>query len=728
MKYGMVFSGIPAVFAIYIAVLATHTWAAAADSDDLFSLSIEELMEVKVVTASKKEESIDEAPNVMYVVTEEQIHRRGYRTLRDILAAIPGFGSFHRDLDFVGQVRGIAPNGHNKITYMVNGHSINFLSETSILNGPINPDQFERIEIIVGPGSVLYGPETLLATVNMITKSSGSNEVVTTAGTDIYSGTLNMSGNWGDSRYLTGGITYYMRRGWDAWDEANRENLTGTELTGKVYPSFFITASGELDNLSFSAVFLSSDQPELNIEAKRRNSGIEEGEGHRYDYLDNIRATYTKNISDSLTITLDGHYDNKRYIRALTFDSVLERGNPITNFDLSQRIYGIDLETQYRKGKLFFQAGLQFKHKQNRHNYKFQWASIGRERADENIDADTVILFDTLLATDTATSFDTIIILDTLPKRDTLTTINQIVSHNNTNAYGGYFSCEFRISKKLTLTAALRADYDEIIEGRPYYSPRAAVVFKPVGFWTTKAIYNGATRMPDPWMSPLNPIWGIENNPDSKRWTNTNATRPEMLSTIEWQNIIYAGKARLQLNAYHQRLKDFISFYRPFTNVGDFAGMGLEGTVSARLLGWLRVWANGAYTASNFTLTANPLSVTGPPIAGLNDEGEAVAVPVYTLNGGGEIRVCNGLYVNVAGRYFDRQPAFFLPRGSWGYVGPRFYLDAAMAWSPVFAREMTFSLAARNILNNRSPVSAQFRKARYQPRGISADLKIEYQW
>jgi outer membrane receptor protein involved in Fe transport len=695
---------------------------------DLFELSMDELMEITVVTASKKKESIDDAPNVMYVVSGEQIRRRGYRTLRDLLITIPGFGSFHRDLDFVSQVRGIAPNGHNKVTYMVNGHAINFLTETSMLNGPINLDQFERVEVIVGPGSVLYGPETLLATVNMITATPGENRVMATAGTDIYAATVIMSGKWGASRYLSGGITSFQRRGWDAWDDTERLYLAGSELTGRMYPSYFITASGRLDNLSFNAVFHNGDQPELNIEEQLRAKRIEDGEGHRYDYLDNIGAVYTREVLPGLTLSLSGSYDNKRYIRAHIYEGTMEAGSDIDNYDLSQKVYGVDLEAQYRLRRLFLQAGLQLKHKQNRHNYAFTWSSFDGEDPGHTVRVDTLVVFDTADGGGSPVARDTIVVFDTVLVGDTLAAIDPVVTHGTTNAYGGYLSCELAVLEELTVTAALRADYDEVIEGRPYLSPRLALVYRPFGFWTSKVMYNRATRMPDPWMSPLNPIWGTRSDPGSGRWANTNATRPEVLSAVEWQNIVYVGGVRLQVNAYYQRLEDFITWYRPFTNTGDFEGMGVEGGVSAHPVERLRLWANGAYTASRFTLTANPLPRGGPPLSGLNDRGEAVAVPLYTINGGSQIRIIDRLFLSLTARYFDRQPAFDNTRSAWGYVGPRWYLDGAVTWEPAVPRGLTISLAGRNLLDNQQPVSVQFRKDRYRPRGVSADLKVAYRW
>ena len=63
---------------------------------------------------------------------------------------------------------------------MINGQPVNALTEPQYMNGAISLDAVERVEIVVGPGSVMYGAETLLATINLITRAPGDNEVSAT--------------------------------------------------------------------------------------------------------------------------------------------------------------------------------------------------------------------------------------------------------------------------------------------------------------------------------------------------------------------------------------------------------------------------------------------------------------------------------------------------------------------------------------------------------------------
>ena len=65
-------------------------------------------------TASKKAESMDEAPNVMYVITAADIQKKGFKNLKDVLQPIPGFDLFLHELGQNVQVRGLAANENEK--------------------------------------------------------------------------------------------------------------------------------------------------------------------------------------------------------------------------------------------------------------------------------------------------------------------------------------------------------------------------------------------------------------------------------------------------------------------------------------------------------------------------------------------------------------------------------------------------------------------------------------
>ena len=128
-----------------------------------------------VYGASKYEQKVTEAPSSVSIVTAGEIKKFGYRTLADILRSIRGFYiSYDRNYSYVG-VRGFSrPGDYNaRILLLVNGHRLNdniFDSALVGTEGVLDVDLIERVEIIRGPSSSLYGSNAFFAVVNIITK------------------------------------------------------------------------------------------------------------------------------------------------------------------------------------------------------------------------------------------------------------------------------------------------------------------------------------------------------------------------------------------------------------------------------------------------------------------------------------------------------------------------------------------------------------------------------
>jgi iron complex outermembrane receptor protein len=148
--------------------------AAADDADaDLLEMSIEELLDLEVVTASKKKQSVMEAPAFTHVITREQILRYGYRTVGEALSSLIGlYAGTDLVYGYTG-VRGFARAGdyNTRILVLFDGQRMNdplygfgALDESL----PIDIDGVERIEVVKGPGSALWGSNALLGVVNVV--------------------------------------------------------------------------------------------------------------------------------------------------------------------------------------------------------------------------------------------------------------------------------------------------------------------------------------------------------------------------------------------------------------------------------------------------------------------------------------------------------------------------------------------------------------------------------
>jgi outer membrane receptor for ferrienterochelin and colicins len=143
--------------------------------EEIFKLSLAELMNIKVDVVSKVNELVNEAPGVVSVITAREIESFGASSLRDVLERVTGVvGLTGFTPSNVISVRGDKPQTSNKhVLILINGRP----TRESITSGedgevygmfPINC--IEQIEVIRGPGSVLYGTNAYTGVINIVTK------------------------------------------------------------------------------------------------------------------------------------------------------------------------------------------------------------------------------------------------------------------------------------------------------------------------------------------------------------------------------------------------------------------------------------------------------------------------------------------------------------------------------------------------------------------------------
>ncbi|MEW6520849.1 MAG: TonB-dependent receptor [Thermodesulfobacteriota bacterium] len=155
--------------------LPGQTAAQTGAPEELTELSLEELMDIKIVAASKKKQQISQVAASAFVITRDDIRRYGYRTLGESLRRISGlYLSSDRNYDYLG-VRGFSlPGDYNtRILVLVDGHRVNNALYDAVLleeGFPIDIEGIERIEVVKGPGSALWGSNALFAVVNVITR------------------------------------------------------------------------------------------------------------------------------------------------------------------------------------------------------------------------------------------------------------------------------------------------------------------------------------------------------------------------------------------------------------------------------------------------------------------------------------------------------------------------------------------------------------------------------
>ena len=155
----------------------------------LLNLSIEELGSIQIDTvfaASKFTEKVTDAPSSVTIVTRDEIAKFGYKTLSDILRATRGFDvTYDRNYAYAG-ARGFTSvdDYGSRVLLLVDGHRMNDpIYDTAAVGTDefVDVDLIERVELIRGPGSALYGSNAFFAVINVITRNGASVNGVETA-------------------------------------------------------------------------------------------------------------------------------------------------------------------------------------------------------------------------------------------------------------------------------------------------------------------------------------------------------------------------------------------------------------------------------------------------------------------------------------------------------------------------------------------------------------------
>jgi outer membrane receptor protein involved in Fe transport len=149
---------------------------ASAQEIEYGELSLEELLNVKVVSASFREQSIHEAPSAVSTLDEEEVMTAPTR-LMEALRKVPGIWIIQSNANhFTVGLRGANGLINNRVLVLVNGRRLpSFTGDTVWSLLPYHVGEIERVEVIRGPGATLYGADALSGVINITTRDPLEN-------------------------------------------------------------------------------------------------------------------------------------------------------------------------------------------------------------------------------------------------------------------------------------------------------------------------------------------------------------------------------------------------------------------------------------------------------------------------------------------------------------------------------------------------------------------------
>jgi outer membrane receptor for ferrienterochelin and colicins len=522
---------------------------------DLTDLSLEELMEIEIPTvysASKYEQKVTQAPSSVSIVTAEEIKKYGYRTLADILRSIRSFYiSYDRNYSY-GGVRGFSRPGdyNSRILLLIDGHRINDNIYDSISMGTefiLDVDLIERVEVVRGPSSSLYGANAFFAVINIITKRgqnfkgpevSGDVGSFYTYRSRLTYGNLFQNGLevlFSGSSYHSEGDQHLFFKEFD--DPATNDGVAENCDDDQFY-SLFSNAS--FKDFKLQGAYVSREKT---IPTGSYGADFNDPHNRTTDAQGYLDLKYEHSFDDQLDVMARLYYDDYYYRGDYIYSSVL-------NKDLA---WG-----KWWGGELKFYKNLLRNHK----------VTMGGEfndnfRQDQrNYDVEPYFLY-----------------LD---------------DKNDSENWGVYIQDEFSILKNLILNAGFRHDQYSTFGGTN--NPRMALIYNPFEKTIIKLLYGKAFHPPTVYELYYNDSgYSMKSNPDLD---------PETIHTYEivWEQ--YLGKylfATTSLFTY--KIKNLISqILDPsdnlmvFRNIDKVKSKGIEFELGGK-------WPNGLEGRVSYSFT-----------------------------------------------------------------------------------------------------------------------------
>jgi iron complex outermembrane receptor protein len=529
--------------------------AQASDATDLSQLSLEELLEVKVesvTAASKRSQLTTDAPASITVVDREQIQHLGYQTLADVLRGVRGFYvSYDRNYSYLG-TRGFSRPGdyNSRVLFLVNGQRINDgLTEGALIGNEfvLDVDLIERVEIVRGPGSAMYGSSAFFGVINVITREPRSfraGEASFEGGSPgYYKGRISLGHRWDNEvEFLLSG-TLMNRDGWDSLyypefdsppgsngraiglDHEEAQNALGrVAWKGLTLELGYVNRFKQLPTAPYESVFGDPRNETTDMLAYGRIR-LE----HQFENEIELVANLAINQND-----YDGHY-------AYSDAGPAFPGVPFLEYDNSRaRWIGEELLVRREFWERVTLTG-GFEGRQNVQQDQFTFSKEPQ--------------FNTL--SDTRSS----------------------------SLWGAYAQSDWKVIEPVTLSLGGR--YDQYSLGPESWNPRFAGIWQALPGTTLKAIYGTAFRAPNAYETYYTDGNNTQKtNPDLK---------PESIQTYELALEQQLGKHfRLSLSAYRFQAEDLINqIVDPsdnllvYRNVDQARGQGVEAELDARFgNGW----------------------------------------------------------------------------------------------------------------------------------------------
>jgi iron complex outermembrane receptor protein len=674
-------------------------------------------LEEIVVTATKTEKKVEDAPGSVTVISKEEIERRNVKTVDEALSEIKGvFAKRNKGLmDSTSSVRLRGFSGDQYALILLDGQPLNDAYTGGLEWGALPVDNIERIEVIRGAASALYGGNAMGGVINIITKTPKKLEISATGG----------YGTHDTRRYrLSAGNRFAdkfsLRIG---YEEESTDGYETTPVLGTISAGAGTVSGGYAMDDKYG-------EPTKWVVGDKGENGAEKSS------LD-VKATFDFSDTGALAFTaISGRHEYdygppNTYMGTFSGSAIVGPAEKASfspnNFISYTGIGRSETDTYTLSFKELF-ASVQLN------------AQVGTVRTDDRYTTESggslLTYYDspgTLKITDNESWFSEVradvplgeshlLTLGVSYRTDESDTDDYDVpfyrSYSGKSAstfYSGGKDCvsavflqdEWNIAKPFTLYLGGRYDTWKVYDGasgvpgseasydsntESEFSPKAAIVWKALPDTTLKASVGHAFRPPNlyelyrTWTS-----WGTtyQSNPNLK---------PETVWTYEAgvDQCFFNKKTRLSLTGYRNDIKDLIYYKidgatKTRTNAGEARTYGVEFEVSQQITSWLMAWGN--YTWTQAEITDNPADPE-------SEDKRITGIPRTTYNIGLDAKH-KWFKGSLVGRYFSKifndSDNKDKEEGVYQTYEPAFYVDGKITFTP--SKWTDISLSVDNIFD-----------------------------
>jgi outer membrane receptor protein involved in Fe transport len=530
------------------AALAVAPMAQAAKPTDLSSLSLEQLLQVTVVGATKYEQKQSEVAAAVSVITRSEIKTFGWRTLGEALASLPGVSTtYDRQYGYLG-MRGFGLPGdlNTRTLITINGNRVNDPVFDQGPNGrdfPLDIDLIERIEFIPGPGGAIYGQNAMFGVVNVVTRGGADLD-----GTELSLAQENLTrqtevrASWG--RRFDSGLEMLLSasvlhaKGQDLYFDYGASGIAGVARGADGEENRQVMV--QVANGAWTAHFIAGHHRKYDPTAAYQSDPLVPGQLQQDERSVGQVQYQDRFAGDTVQLLARLFAGSEHYTSTLNF------GGPFAG-PANGEWAGAEVRlllTRFDGHKLMFGTELQNNLKQDQYNLNLNHPE------------------------------------------------NNISIRNKSYRTGVYVQDEWRIASTLTATLGLRFDRDKVSDWQA--SPRAALIWNPSTESTVKALYGRAHRAPN--------AFERDYRDDTTQVANP-ALSGETIDTVEW---IVDQRLRtdfaVRASAYQWAMRDLVTLgIDPISGLSQYQAGGRIKARGLELSGD-KTWSGGARLRGSVSL------------------------------------------------------------------------------------------------------------------------------